>query len=189
MSRRLTSLAALLFAAALPLSAQAGALTGCAAADLSGLASNGFACAGFASGNLLSNKKSDVDATKALLAQLGLSNYNGTWLEKIELGGGSNVDFTTHLSGTTWVGIHTGKSNDGSQGTAFYRFEAGTDLDSFKFLLSGSSGAVLFATQPVPLSDSSAVSADVPEPESLALMVAALAAMGVTLRSRRKTSR
>jgi len=160
----------------------------CAASDLGLAGGNGFACAGYVEGNLLNEANSAAAA--ALLASLGLSDWTGQIAEKIELGGGSAVDFSTPLFGTTWVGIHKGKAGpNGVEGTAFYKFDAGTDLNSFKYLLAGSSGAVLYSTGKPTTPDGGSGGGgsgnQVPEPSSLLLLAAALGAAGLTAKRRR----
>jgi|GEM_PF-995310 len=161
----------------------------CSASDLGLASSDGFACTNYVEGNLLNEANSQAAAT--LLASLGLNDWHV--VEKIELGGGSAVDFSTPLFGTTWVGIHKGKAGkNGVEGTAFYKFDAGTDLDSFKYLLAGSSGAVLYSTGKPPVvtppgggAAGGGTSNQIPEPSSLLLLAAALGAAGLTAKRRR----
>src|SRR5512135_441860 len=151
-----------------------GSVAACSFSDLTGVSVD--ACAGFFSGNLLKGSTGDTVSpdVAAILAGLGLANAStATYIEKIaNLGGSNTVNFATPLAGVTIVGLHLGKSEPGTQGnsngTAFYRFDAGANLDAFgidpKF--NSASGVVVFATSPVP------------EPETYALMLSGLGALG-----------
>ncbi|WP_257800384.1 PEP-CTERM sorting domain-containing protein [Aquincola sp. J276] len=71
--------------------------------------------------------------------------------------------------------MHFGNGQGGpGNGTAFYRFDAGTNLDTFNLSYSAVSNAVLYSTALPP----------VPEPETYALMLAGLAAVGWVARRR-----
>jgi len=145
-------------------------------------------CAGFYSGNLLKGDTGDtVDGpVAAALALLGMANSaTATYIEKIgSLGGSTTVDFATLLSGPTIVGIHFGQGStafdglpayDGrGGGTAFYKFDAGTSLETFGLTISASSGAAIFQTTPVP------------EPGTYAMMLAGLGVLGFAAKRRKQ---
>ncbi len=158
-----------------------GNVAACSFSDLTGVSVD--ACAGFVNGNLLKGNTGSTVSPEvaAILAGLGLANAStATYLEKSTSPSGSNtVNFDTPLSGVTIIGLHLGKSLPGtpgnSNGTAFYRFDAGTSLDAFgidpKF--GSAPGVALFTTSPVP------------EPETYALMLSGLGALGFLARRRR----
>jgi hypothetical protein len=173
----------------------------CTLADLSPGAA---ACSGFFQGNLLSNNGSDLSAQASALTAIGLSNWSGALVEpQINLSS-SVVDFQTALNGVTWVGIHFGggagsPSPQTSGGvTAFYRFDAGVNLNAFTLAYGSPSAARLYSTGPAPVvlppvvnlpSNPPANSLPdvqaVPEPASWALMILGFGAAGVVLRRRR----
>jgi len=164
----------------------------CALSDLSVAAS---ACAGFFDGNLLSNNGSDLAAQTSALDAIGLSNWDGSIAEPQMNLSSSLVDFQTALNGMTWIGVHFGGGAGGPnpQGggvTAFYRFDAGANLDTFALNYGAASATRLYATGPAPKlappqsSPSSAVAA-IPEPASWALMIVGFGAAGAILRRRR----
>lgn len=158
--------------AAVPAQAKPKSVAVCSVTDLSPQAS---ACAGFFSGNLLNNKADNVLAQKTALNSLGFT-WNGDFnaVEKIEFSG-QTVNFATLLNGTTYVAMHFGNGQGGpGNGTAFYRFDAGTNLDTFNLSYSAVSNAVLYSTALPP----------VPEPETYALMLVGLAAVGWVARRR-----
>lgn len=148
----------------------------CSFSDLS----VGGTCAGLYSGNLLNT----ADASKVAGILNTLTNSTSwtsatvataTSAAKLELNGGSTVNFAGLLYGMTLVGIHKGAAG-GANGTAFYYFDAGSaGLDSFSFNLGGSSGAVLYST---------GVAAVVPEPQSYVLLAAGLGVLAFLARRR-----
>ena len=144
----------------------------CSVTDISPQAAS---CAGFFAGNLLNNRAENVLAQKTALSSLGFT-WDGDFdkVETLSLSG-KTVDFTSLLNGTTFVAMHFGAGQGGpGNATAFYRFEAGTNLDTFTLAYSASSNAVLYQTGMAP----------VPEPETYALMLAGLAAIGFIARRR-----
>ena len=166
------------------------ALPLCALADLSVTAA---ACAGFFSGNLLSDSGSDLTAQANALTAIGLSNWDGSIAEpQINLSS-SLVNFQTALNGISWIGVHFGggagsPNPQGGGVTAFYRFDAGTNLDTFALNYGSASAARLYTTGPVPkltTSDTSLSVAAIPEPASWALMIVGFGAAGMILRRRR----
>lgn len=141
------------------------------------------ACVGFYSGNLLSNNATDLTDQATALALLGFAFNTSTFnsLEKISgLGGGTTINFATPLNGTTYIGLHFGNGQGGpGEGTAFYRFNAGTNLDTFLLTLNASSDAILYST---------GTSQAVPEPATWAMMIAGFGVTGVALRRRRRSA-
>lgn len=151
------------------------ATTGCSFGDLSGVTVT--KCAGFLGGNLIDNSPNDLAAVRTILNNtFGASLANETWLEKLDgLNGEQTIDFTTPLSGNTIVALHFGNGRGGpGNGTAFYQFDAGTSLDSFRTVFRASSNAAIYQT-----------SSAVPEPATFALLLAGLGLIG-GLSGRRK---
>lgn len=160
----------------------------CTLADLSTGAS---ACSGFFQGNLLSNNSSDLSAQANGLAAIGLANWNGALAEpQINLGGNPLVNFQTALNGVTWIGVHFGGGANSPSPhtpggvTAFYRFDAGVNLDSFTVPYGSASAARLYSTGPLLPSNIQGVTA-VPEPAAWALMILGFGTAGAVLRRRR----
>ncbi|MBW8742732.1 MAG: PEPxxWA-CTERM sorting domain-containing protein [Sphingomonas sp.] len=153
----------------------------CSTADISPTA---IACAGRYTGNVLDNSAPDVATQEAALAALGFtwdgSNF-GAFPKLENLNGATTIDFPGLLNGITYVGIHVGGGKGGGT-TSFYKFNAGTDLDSFTLNLSRSSDAVLYGTDPG--------TPGVPEPSNWAMMLGGFAMLGGVMRARRgeKTS-
>lgn len=159
-------------AAALP----AHAATVCSVTDLSIQAQ---ACAGFFDGNLLSNSPTDVAAQKAALNSLGFV-WNGDFntVEKHGVTAGT-LDFSTPLNSTTYLAIHFGNGKGGpGNATAFYRLDAGSNLDSLLLNYSAGGNAVLYAT--------SASTPPVPEPETYGMLLAGLGVVGFIARRRQR---
>jgi hypothetical protein len=159
-------------------SAQA-ALAVCSDADIS---PNALSCVGFLSGNLLSNSGADITAQTNALASLGLTwdgNFKGD--EKLSsLNGLQTLNFSTLLTGISYIGIHFGKGQGGpGNGTAFYKLDAGAGLDTITLAYKASSDAVLYSVSPVRA---------VPEPASWAMMITGFFGLGATLRRARRTA-
>ena len=133
------------------------------------------ACSGRYTGNLLSNAPANVVPQQTGLALIGFTWDGTNWndFEKVNFSG-SSIDFPTLLVGTTYVGIHVGGGAGGGT-TSFYRFNAGTNLDTFTLNLANSSGAVLYGTDP----------GAVPEPSNWALMLGGFTMLGGIMRLRR----
>jgi hypothetical protein len=174
-SRTLISAAAVVTTLAFATSAQA---VDCALTDIS---PNAQACGGFSSGQLLSGNPTAVAAQISALGILGFTwdgtNFNS--FEKISgLAGNQTVNFASLLNGVTYIGLHfgggTGSPTPGADSTAFYRFDAGTNLDTFTLAYNASSDAILYSTAPA-----------IPEPETYALMLAGLGVIGFVARRRR----
>jgi hypothetical protein len=158
--------------------ATAQATTVCSVTDITPTAE---ACAGFYDGNLLSGSPAGIAAQTSALALLGLTwDQNFAAVEKVgPLSGATNIDFAAELNGTTYIGVHYGGGNGGpGNATAFYRFDAGTNLDSFTLNYGASSDAVLYSTTP-------STTPPVPEPETYALMLGGLGVVGWLARRRR----
>lgn len=171
----------------------------CSASDISSTPSpvnTPFAsttCQGFFSGNLLSNNPGDKTAqVNALNTLLGSTVYStatfnfGDFTTLSGLSGLKTIDFAGTLSGMTLIGVHYG-NGVGSPGntvdgdaTAFYLFNAGTNLDKFYLTYNSSSNVTLYSTGGrVP--DPTAV---VPEPATWAMMMFGFALVGAAMRRR-----
>jgi PEP-CTERM motif len=88
-------------------------------------------CTGFYAGNLTAAGGPTVADQQAALALLGFT-WNGVQLEKLEgLGGNQLIDFTTLLTGISYVSIHFGNGQGGpgnGNATAFYKLYAVTPV-------------------------------------------------------------
>lgn len=150
----------------------------CAVSGLDDIVPNAQACNGYYQGNLLNNA-SLVQQTLGL-AGLGLV-WNGVTLEKLDPGA-ATLNFNTVLNGLTWIGIHYGKGQgpvDVEGGvTAFYRFDAGVNRDTFAITPGSISGVSLYATSP----------GTVPEPAAWALMIVGFGLAGTAMRRRAKVA-
>lgn len=147
----------------------------CNNGDISPIA---IACVGTFAGNILNNQSGNVATQQSALATLGFT-WDGTNFGGFHyltgLSGATEIDFAPTLSGTTYIGVHIGGQGGGS--TSFYKFTAGSALDTFTLNLPRSSGVVLYATQ--------SVTPPVPEPASWAMMISGFGAIGGVLRARR----
>lgn len=152
-----------------------------------------IACSGFYDKNLLSN--SDIAGQKTGLQAIGFDwdgDFNGLVAagNKLDANGATTLNFATPLSGITIMGIHFGGGGaDGvGNGTAFYRFDAGTALNALDLFYQGSSGVVIYSTgrlAPPPPPEQGAV----PEPASWAMMIAGFGLVGAAMRRQRTAVR
>jgi hypothetical protein len=152
-------------------------------------------CEGFYAGNLLGNSAADKTAqVSALNTLLGSTVYStatfnfGSFDSLGNLNGSRTIDFARTLSGLTLIGVHYGAGanspsdvagnagKDKSDSTAFYLFNAGTNLSQFYLTYGASSNAVLYQTKPA---------GPVPEPATWAMMLAGFGAIGWALRVKR----
>jgi hypothetical protein len=159
---------------------------------LSDLSPGAAACSGFFQGNLLSNNGSDLSAQTDALAAIGLADWAGVLAEPQMNLGSSTVDFQTALNGVTWIGVHFGAGTNSPSPhtpggvTAFYRFDAGTNLDAFTLNYGSASAARLYSTGRAPVIDLNPITPQaVPEPAAWALMILGFGAAGAVLRRRR----
>lgn len=150
----------------------------CTALGLDDIVPNASTCVGYYDGNELT-ANAGANASADEVTALNLLGLGGTItvLEKLTNSG----NFVTWMNGITYVGVHYGKGEgpvDNPGGvTAFYKFNAGTNLDQITFTNGSISGVVLYSTG-VPA---------VPEPASWALLIAGLGVVGAAMR-RRKTA-
>lgn len=175
---------------------------GCnAATDLSLAA---ISCSGFYSGNLLNN--ADTAAQVTGLAGIGFS-WDGNFTALADAGfkqdiSGTSLDlnalFGTMAYGVTVIGIHFGGGGPGGvgNGTAFYKFDAGTTGTKILALdYPGSSGIVLYSTGHAPIvpplgsPPGNETAVGVPEPASWLMMVGGFGLIGGGLRRRQRAVR
>ena len=154
-----------------------------------------LACSGFYAGNLLDN--SDIVAQVTGLQAVGFNwdgNFNALVAagDKFDANGATTLNFAQPLSGMTVMGIHFGGGGPGGvgNGTAFYRFDAGTALHAIDLLYHGSSGVVIYSTGHVPPPPPPPVEQGaVPEPASWAMMIAGFGLVGAAMRRQRTAVR
>ncbi|WP_254447664.1 PEPxxWA-CTERM sorting domain-containing protein [Sphingomonas sp. ID1715] len=157
-------------------------VTDCVLLGIDDIVPNAEKCVGYYDKNVLKAsagdfaKQEEVDALKLL----GLGD--GTLgvikvLEKLDNSG----NFVRPLNGLTYIGVHYGAGNgpvaNNGGVTAFYRFNAGANLDAISFQNGSVSGVALYAT-----------GAAVPEPAAWALMLGGFGLLGASMRRRQRTT-
>lgn len=137
-----------------------------------------LACTGFYAGNLTAAGGPTVQDQIDALALLGFT-WNGTQVEKLEgLAGAQLIDFTTLLTGISYVSVHFGNGQGGpgnGNATAFYKLDGGAGLDTFRIAYRASSSAVLYGVSPA-----------VPEPATWGMMLLGFGIVGSAARRRRR---
>lgn len=182
-SRKLIALAGAMAFAGLSVPVSAALVVSSTACANTDITPGALACSGFFQGNLLGGSPTKIADQQAALALIGFAwdgNFSG--IEKIaSLGGSFLADFVTPLNGITYVGFHFGAGGipGPGGGTAFYKLDAGTNLDVLGLFYQASSGAALYSTGRVPV---------VPEPETWAMMIAGMGLVGCALRRRKPTT-
>lgn len=179
MTKRLIATAALMVIALASVPSRAATLvTDCSIVGLDDIIPNAQACVGYFDKNVLKTDAGDFASTDEVdaLNLLGLPGSSITVLEKLNNSG----NFAALLNGLTWIGVHygAGKGPVSTSGgvTAFYRFDAGTNLDSFGFANGSVSGVSLYAT---------GRAAPVPEPAVWGLMLIGFGMVGGAMRRRK----
>ena len=141
-------------------------------------------CIGFFEKNQFNGQDgaSTLATVNTWLTAQGATAISGSGIETTALGGAGNnqISFGSTLFGDTLVGLHWGNygNNTNANVTAFYLFDAGTaGLDSITLNVTGGwSNAFLYSTEVAP---------PIPEPETYALMLAGLGAVGLAARRRK----
>lgn len=159
--------------------APASALTlvsNCSVVGLDDIVPNAQACAGYYDKNVLKSDAGGAASADEVTA-LGLLGLTGSInvIEKLDNSG----NFNTLLNGITYIGVHYGAGqgpvNTPGGVTAFYRFDAGTNLDSFSFQNGSVSGVSLYKT-----------GGAVPEPATWGLMILGIGLAGGVMRRRQR---
>jgi PEP-CTERM motif len=134
-------------------------------------------CTGFYAGNLTAAGGPTVQDQIVALGLLGFT-WNGTQVEKLEnLNGNQLIDFTTLLTGISYVSIHFGNGQGGpgnGNSTGFYKLDGGAGLDTFRTVYGASSSAVLYSVTPA-----------IPEPATWGMMLLGFGIVGSAVRRRR----
>jgi hypothetical protein len=153
-------------------------VTNCATLGIDDIVPNAEACVGYYDKNVLNTSPNDF-ASADEVAALNLLGLTGPIkvIEKLDNSG----NFQTPLNGLTYIGVHYGTGNgpvDTPGGvTAFYRFNAGANLDSISFTNGSVSGVALYSTGPA-----------VPEPATWAMMLGGFGVLGAAARRRQRTA-
>ncbi|MBV1688356.1 PEPxxWA-CTERM sorting domain-containing protein [Novosphingobium sp. G106] len=152
-------------------------VSSCSVSGLDDIIPNAQACSGYYDKNQLQSGAGG-SASADEIAALGLIGLTGTInvIEKLDNSG----NFSTLLNGLTYIGIHYGAGQGpipGNPGgvTAFYRFDAGTNLDSLSFTNGSVSGVSLYKT-----------GGGVPEPATWGLMILGIGLAGGAMRRRQR---
>jgi len=153
-------------------------VTNCASLGIDDIVPNAEACVGYYDKNVLKTSPGGFASADEVTALnlLGLSGPIKV-IEKLDNSG----DFQSLLNGLTYIGVHYGAGNgpvDNAGGvTAFYRFNAGTNLDSISFTNGSVSGVALYST-----------GVAVPEPATWAMMLGGFGVLGAAARRRQRTA-
>jgi hypothetical protein len=152
-------------------------VSNCSFGDVSGGGVTVNGCSGYYVGNL--NNGADFADVKALLeAEFAGASLGSGIIEQIDVGT-SPVNLAAPLSGQTVIGVHWGGGQGGGN-TAFYWLTIGDGYSGLDIVepnpargFGGLSNVALYATTPVP------------EPQTYALLIAGLGAVGFMARRRR----
>ena len=139
---------------------------------------NADSCTGWWKGNLNGQSAGVYDAVLEALQNLDPTITSFTSLEYLSSISGSEIDFSTLLSGKTIIGVHRGGAGDfRPDGTSFYLWNNLSETDKLTISFKGLSNATLYMTG----------GGAVPEPATWALMIAGIGLAGWQLRRRRQT--
>ena len=176
--RKVVLASALALASSIAVPSQAATVvTSCASLGIDDIVPNADQCVGYYDKNVLKSSAGDF-ASADEVAALNLLGLTGSIkvLEKLDNSG----NFAALLNGLTFIGVHYGAGNGpvNTPGgvTAFYRFNAATNLDSISFTNGSVSGVSLYST-----------GVAVPEPAIWALMLGGFGFAGASMRRRQRT--